>query len=351
MNPIEGLNELNRDVIARGLCAGCGACVGRCPYLLKFKGKTIKLDNCVITEGRCHAYCPMTFFDAEAASRFVFDAPYDEGGIGNWLEVFAARASSRDWVKVAQAGATVSTLVIAALEEGVMDAAVLTRGDGENGYPKGVVVTTPEEALACAGSKFAASHSLDALKEALDMGYGRIGVVGVPCQVKALRKMALYDLKAENLKERIGPVIGLFCNWALSLRDFTPFLKSKVGDHKIVRVNSPPPPENVLEWITEEGLDDVSLDEIRPMIQPACAACDDMTSEFADVSVGMFEGRPGWNTMIVRTEDGRKLVEEAKKTERLRVESFPSENLEHLREASRAKKRRASTAEANSGKM
>jgi coenzyme F420 hydrogenase subunit beta len=283
----------------------------------------------------------MTFFDRDAAARLLFDAGYDDNGIGNYLEAFASRSSRDEWIRVAQAGGAVSSLVITALEEGLIDAAILTRGEGDDGFPKGVVVTSPEDVLSCAGSKFMAAHSLEAMKEALEKDCSRIGAVGLPCQVKALRKMALHDLKDEGFKERVRLVIGLFCNWALSPRDFVPFLKAKARDRKIVRVDIPPPPEKVLSWVTEEGHDDVSLDDIRPMILPACGYCDDMTSEFADVSVGMFEGRPGWNTMIVRTETGRQLVERALLKGALRAEPFPEENLERLREASIAKKARA----------
>jgi len=67
----------------------------------------------------------------------------------------------------------------------------------------------------------------------------------------------------------------------------------------------------------------------------------DMTSEFADISVGSVEGIEGWNTVIIRTDAGADLVERAKKKGKLQIDKLPSANLAHLKEASLLKKRRA----------
>ena len=65
-----------------------------------------------------------------------------------------------------------------------------------------------------------------------------------------------------------------------------------------------------------------------------------MTSEFADVSVGMYEGKPGWNTVITRTGAGERLIRRAVEENRLEIEAFPEANLEHLRAASDHKRKR-----------
>jgi len=294
-----------------------------------------------VDHGRCFAYCPMTFFDQEMVSGFVFGEPYDSSGLGHVAAVVASRASDPITSARGQAGGTVTALLVMALEARRIDAAVLTGGSTENGFPKGIVAVTESEVRSCAGSKFTSAHSLAALREALDRGYNRIGVVGLPCQVRSLRKMAFYDLKNENLKDRIGLVIGLFCNWAFSGRDFVSFLASRFEAKRIKKFNIPPPPANTLEIETENGPESISLDELRPLIQPACQNCDDMTAEFSDVSVGMYEGRPGWNTLIARTELGRSLVENAVREGQLETDVFPEANLVHLREASMNKKKRS----------
>ena len=74
---------------------------------------------------------------------------------------------------------------------------------------------------------------------------------------------------------------------------------------------------------------------------PTCAYCLDMTSEFADVSVGSVEGIEGWNTVIIRTDNGARLMEMAKKQGKLEIDALPPENLAHLKEAASIKKKRS----------
>jgi coenzyme F420 hydrogenase subunit beta len=103
----------------------------------------------------------------------------------------------------------------------------------------------------------------------------------------------------------------------------------------------PPPPANVLVLDTGDGRVEISLSEIKPLIPHTCFICPDMTSELADVSVGMFEGRPGWNTLILRSGKGVELVEHARKEGFLETDGFPAKNLKHLTKAAADKKDRS----------
>jgi dihydroorotate dehydrogenase electron transfer subunit len=44
-------------------------------------------------------------------------------------------------------------------------------------------------------------------------------------------------------------------------------------------------------------------------IRKACFSCSDYTASFADISIGKFGSREGWNTVIVRTERGKKVFD------------------------------------------
>jgi coenzyme F420 hydrogenase subunit beta len=110
---------------------------------------------------------------------------------------------------------------------------------------------------------------------------------------------------------------------------------------KIRKLDIPPPPAEVMEIYDDAGKREISLAEVRPHVPPSCAFCLDMTAEFADLSVGTLEGRPDLNTLIIRTERGRKIVEDAKKEGFLRVAEMPGENFRHLIWAAGNKKRRA----------
>ena len=66
-----------------------------------------------------------------------------------------------------------------------------------------------------------------------------------------------------------------------------------------------------------------------------------MTAEFADVSVGVLEGDPAMNTLIIRTERGERAVNEAIRDGYIEAGDIPADNLEHLKIAAGRKKRRA----------
>ena len=106
----------------------------------------------------------------------------------------------------------------------------------------------------------------------------------------------------------------------------------------------PPPPAGVLRVETGAEVLDIPLDELRHLIPPACAICPDMTSEWADLSVGMYEGRPGWNTLVVRGEAGRELAGQAVEKGWLVLEEFPEANKAHLTGAAEAKRQRGLSA-------
>jgi coenzyme F420 hydrogenase subunit beta len=92
---------------------------------------------------------------------------------------------------------------------------------------------------------------------------------------------------------------------------------------------------------TRDRIVEIPLAEIKPTIPPTCFICLDLTAELADISVGMLEGRPGWNTLIVRSEKGAQITEQAHRSGFLETEDYPKKNLEHLSKAAAAKKARS----------
>ena len=93
-----------------------------------------------------------------------------------------------------------------------------------------------------------------------------------------------------------------------------------------------------MEVTTDEGINQLSLETVQAYIRPGCRFCLDMTSELADISVGAFEPEAGWNTVIVRTERGRELLDKASAGDVLQIEEYPADELERLRRASHNKK-------------
>jgi len=336
-----GLQALESGVIQKDLCTFCGACLSLCPYLQSWQGRLVKLDNCDLAEGRCFAHCPRTQVKLEAIHQEIFGQRYVNVEIGLFKRVKMARASSPDIRGKSQTSGVVSTLMQFALREGFIHGAVLTHRTPDH-LPHGRVIRSPDKILSCAGASYVAGPTLQALNQGPWEDTERIGAVGTPCQVLAMRKMSISPLKRTSPIDQVKLIIGLFCTWALTYQPFMKYLKTRVNGAQIRKMDITPPPERLLKVITSDGhVWDVPTDEIRPFIRTTCGVCLDMTSELSDLSVGTVEGIQGWNTVITRSDVGEEILSRAEAAGIVETHHLPQENLNHLKEASLLKKRRA----------
>jgi len=296
------------------------------------------LFPCTLEQGRCNAHCPKTEVDFDLLSRFYWNEPYDGAPLGHFTRILAAKAGghiSGDF----QGGGTVSALVTFAFNQKMIEGAVLTGSEGIAPVPRWI--TDPKEIANHAGSKFIAAPTLSELNRAVRARARRLAVVGTPCQMTALAQMRMNPLEREEFVDPVSLAIGLFCNWALDHRSLVAYLKERMNISDIRAMDVPPPPAEVLVVKTTGGEERFSLKEIRKLIPHTCFICPDMTAEWSDVSVGMYEGRPGWNTLLIRTRVGAELVDKAVADGWLKTEEFPKENLKALSRAALAKKERS----------
>lgn len=336
----KGLKALEGQVLEEDLCVGCGACASLCPYLRSWQGRIVKLHDCDLTEGRCFDYCPRTEVDINRLYQAVFHEEYRGLDIGPMRLVVAARAADPDLRSRGQAGGVVSALMDLALREGFAHAAILTERRA-NLLPEGRIVRDPGEILTLAGSGYVAGPTLEAFNTGSFEKEECIALVGLPCQVTALTKMRVSKMDRRPPVDQVVMVIGLFCTWALSYGPFIHYLNNRVGDARVRKMDITPPPERLVNVTTDSETFHIPVDEIRPFIRSGCGVCVDMTAELADLSVGMVEGRPGWNTIIVRTQAGEDLFVRAEGKGILETGPLHEGYLTHLREASRLKKLRA----------
>jgi coenzyme F420 hydrogenase subunit beta len=142
----------------------------------------------------------------------------------------------------------------------------------------------------------------------------RIAVVGTPCQIEAVRKMQFSSRGVRKLGCKVALTVGLFCResfWynglinkylveekGLDLSKITKFKKTE--DRFIVQTN-------------DGEMINVPITEIKPYVRENCSSCGDLTAEYADISIGADGSPEGWSTVIVRTEAGKKLFDEAVK--------------------------------------
>lgn len=333
----KGSLDLKHEVMDSGACANCGLCAGLCPYI-KTAGERVALVHpCGLEEGNCYRLCPRTPTDWEQMDRSVFGRERDDHVLGNYREIVFARSLQPDAAARGQYGGVASTLAAFLLEQGLAAGAVLAGGPaGET--PRAVVATSRDGVLACAGSRYSAAPSLAAVHRAVKEGINSLAVVGRPCQVLALRKMQGLE-KGPGYPPAAGKVkfvIGLFCFWSLETGIYD-LLHRRAGGARIVKVDIP---RDFLTITTEAGDASIPVDEVRPLIRPACQLCFDPTSEFADVAVGSTEYDPRWNTLVVRSDRGKEIVDAARARGVIETRAYPKERLPLLYQAVRNKKLR-----------
>jgi coenzyme F420 hydrogenase subunit beta len=267
--------------------------------------------------------------------RNIFGVSYDEGkiGVGIVKNIFLARSTDPEVSKKGQDGGVVTTLLWTAMEERIIDGAVETKMSHDKS-PSGFLARNKEELLQCAGNSYEQSGSLEILNHVRRDTDEKLGVVGLPCQVMAVRKMKIYPATTGIDMDNVKLVIGLFCGWSFSPGPFRDFLQKNFDLSKVLKFDIPHHPAHTFDVFTMDGKKSIELDEIRKYINPACSYCCDMTGQFADVSVGSGRAKfKGWNTVIVRTEVGAALVEKSKTKGIIETQRIPDENLTHLKGA------------------
>ncbi len=109
--------------------------------------------------------------------------------LGTYKEALSARSTDKKILDVSQDGGIVSALLCYALDEGIIEGAVVAGTPDEDWRPIPTVVTSSDEVIAAAGTKYSMSPTLSALKEATrQYGLEKVGVVSTPCQTQGLRK-------------------------------------------------------------------------------------------------------------------------------------------------------------------
>ena len=339
---------LKKEVLEGGLCTGCGACVGLCPYQVIYHDRTVQLHTCDLENGKCYDFCPRTSTDLNELRNMPFDAGDVTPEIGALKGYYFSRATDHQLREAAQHGGTVTALMELALSEGLIDSAIISARDQEFGQ-NGVVVKDKAQLRKNAGSKFTVSPTVAAFNQSVATEEaGKIGVVATPCQALALAKMKLKATKEDHSKiNQLKLVIGLYCGWTFAADKFKELMgQNDIGLESIIGMDIPAG-KNSLEIYTVNGTKSFPLSDAQVCIRSACNYCFDSTAEYADISVGAarfgdnWEEMRHWNQMIVRTGKGRNLIELAIKRGVLEVREAPAESLRQLKNAAGEKKKAA----------
>ena len=132
--------------------------------------------------------------------------------LGKYKLCVSARSTDKAILKKAQDGGIVTQLFKFALENNIIDGAIVAGPSDEPWRPRPFIATTVEELMMSPGTKYNISPQLSLIKEATrSYGLDKIGIVGTPCQMQAVRKGQLYPVGLRDVPDKIALAIGIFC--------------------------------------------------------------------------------------------------------------------------------------------
>lgn len=314
--------ELFTEVVTSGLCTGCAACIVSCPHdVLDYDAteghyKPFHLDidggreDCTHGEKgctMCTRACPRFRNWETEIDEHRFARPREADEVWGIGDVFLARATDESVRGTGQDGGFVSALLSYALENDIIDAALVSglEGDGSTWQPTPSVVRTRQEVLATAGSRYTYSANLLAYPEAVEAGAERIALVGMGCMASA--PGAMQSRKAGKIARRLSLTIGLLCSKTFDDAIFEELFEAKYGIKRtdITKMNI----KGIFQiWTRDGAFHEVPLKEAHAFTREGCTHCPDFAAEHADISAGGIGANNDWTLVIVRTDQGRSLL-------------------------------------------
>ncbi len=303
-----------------GVCVTCGGGLQRIDeYALDIAGEEV-----LFYADRCRS-CGAEFVNAPAILRgdaeLLRDYQPEKSPLGAYRRVL--NLSSRDREFRQQAGYRVAgTLLWYLLEEDIADVVFLAQQsvteDPVMAYTKKDLYRAWQlrmgagRAVVTGGGLRANLLTLTQLKRFTESDRGlhpRIAVMGRPCQVYTMRKL-LWDKFAPGYELAFG--MGTFC--------YGNFSPGAWGGQKLREILGFDPADirqvgyvgEELEFTPADGEPKkVGQDEVAGLVNANCLQCYDFTARFSDVSVGHVGSEELFEAVIVRTEKGGIVVDQA----------------------------------------
>ncbi len=202
-------------VVKDNLCTGCGVCVAVCPEraiaICSTNGLLIpKVDENKCTDcGLCQKCCPGRSLSLDALNLEIFGKQPEDSVLGNYSNCYLGHSDDPEIRFNSASGGTITQLLLFALENRIIDGAVVVRMKKDNPLEtEAFVAKSREELLSASKSKYC-PVSLDAALNRILAEEGRFAVVGLSCHIWGIRKA---EAQLKKLKERIVFHVGLFCS-------------------------------------------------------------------------------------------------------------------------------------------
>lgn len=340
---VKSFLDLIAEVRSRGICGACGGCVSFCSAgqlnALRFGEDGLpefaNEQECLKC-GICYLVCPqIRALDGELKRKHQWSKP-----VGQCRELDSAKTTDAQVAAVATDGGVVTSLLLYALDQGLIEGAVVSHRIGPfSRLP--AVATSARELIEAAGSYFGEAAHLEevgksytsfipAVREVGKLrqwGLQKVAFVGTPCQVYSLRKMQLLKVVPSDA---VVLVIGLFCMESFSFNDQARCrLEKKIGItlDSVEKLNIK---DDIMMSTADGEVLHLPFDLMDDIARPACFACKDFTNEFADISCGGLGSPDGYTTVMVRTDTGEQVYSGAQHKGFIRTMNLRNNEQERL---------------------
>jgi coenzyme F420 hydrogenase subunit beta len=307
--------ELERAVIDNDRCIQCGVCVAACPTDSIGIGwddlpRLVKMcTGCSL----CWDFCPRGGLRHEATWKLSASNGATSTETNGVHEEYTARV--REDIPAAQDGGVVSAVLIALLEQGEIDGALVARqSKSEPWKGESFLAQTPEDIRNCAGSFYNQTLALGHLDlKNYDLPANpKIALVGTPCEIEGLKAMQKrpWTWGASHV-DAITLTIALLCTKSFN------YEKLMLGEIERKRGI---PLTDVSKLDINHGKMYVFDREGKPVVEEpirefhgaalkGCDECADFLGHAADISVGSVGSEDGYSSVIIRTEAGHNAIE------------------------------------------
>ncbi len=298
--------ELEAKIIDTGECTVCGACITACPdshiKLIENRPKRLKRAMDCVGCYTCYDACYMLRHDLIKDIEGSTIGWGKKEGIGLYRRIVAAKTKDPQVTKECQDGGIVTTLLLYALDRGIIDGALVV--GREDWAPIACVAQTMDEIIHAAGTKYGVVPVLKALRMAVvDHGLGKICVVGSPCHIQSIRYLRHKGLP---LASSVKLTIGLFCRENYEYACIIKKIGAKGVD--ITQVSKLDVSDEFHIYAEGEKMS-FPITEAKSCVPRHCLVCQDLAAELADIAIGSGGSAEGWSTVIIRTEEGEKVFD------------------------------------------
>jgi coenzyme F420 hydrogenase subunit beta len=225
--------------------------------------------------------------------------------LGKYKVCVSARSTDKEILAKAQDGGIVTSLFAFALENGIIDGAIVAGPGARPWQPQPMIAMTRAELLSARGTKYNISPQISLLKEATrSFGLDKVGIVGTPCQMQAVRKAQLYPTGMRDVPDKVALAIGIFCMENFPYKSMQMIVEDHAGQ-KLRSTKKMEIGKGKFTVITERGKSvALPLKVTHKYEQPGCHVCLDYVANLGDISTGSVGSPDGWSTVFIRTKKG-----------------------------------------------